>query len=163
MSYLCRHVSQIYITTLIKMSENGNTIFNERLQLDKSKYDQTVDKQYMKSNIKCIKFQGHQYTQDSECYCLWDRLPCWVYIERRWILETHPSIKQYIIAHVKTLVFGRYTPTVGSIWPCALLIVIVKLRRTGNYFLLNLKGSERSSDGHNRILGMKTMSPACVP
>jgi hypothetical protein len=54
------------------MSENGNTIFNERLQLDKSKHDQTVDKQYMKSNIKCIKFQGHQYTQDSECYCLWD-------------------------------------------------------------------------------------------
>jgi hypothetical protein len=28
----------------------------------------------------------------------------WVYIEPRWILETHPSIKQYIIAHVKTLV-----------------------------------------------------------
>jgi hypothetical protein len=39
--------------------------FNETLQLDKSKNDQMVDKQYMKANIKCIKFQGRQYTQDS--------------------------------------------------------------------------------------------------
>jgi hypothetical protein len=39
--------------------------FNETPQLDNSKNDQTVDKQYMKDNIKCIKFQGRQYTQDS--------------------------------------------------------------------------------------------------
>jgi hypothetical protein len=39
--------------------------FNETLQLDKSKNDQMVDKQYMKANIKCIKFQRRQYTQDS--------------------------------------------------------------------------------------------------
>jgi hypothetical protein len=78
--------------------------FKETLQLDKSKNDQTVDKQYIKANIKCINFQGRQYTQDSECYCLWDRLPCWVYIEPRWILERHPSIKQHIIVHVKRLV-----------------------------------------------------------
>jgi hypothetical protein len=57
--------------------------FNETLQLDKSKNDQTIDKQYMKANIKCFKFQGPQYTQYSECYCLWDQLPCWVYIELR--------------------------------------------------------------------------------
>jgi hypothetical protein len=78
--------------------------FHETLQLNKSKNDQTVDKQYMKANIKCIKFQGRQHTQDSECYCLWDRLPCWIYIEPRWILETHPSIKQHIVAYVKTLI-----------------------------------------------------------
>jgi hypothetical protein len=58
---------------------------------------------------------------------------------------------------------GRYTPTVGSIWPCALLIVIAKLKHTGNCFFLNLKGSDRSSDGDNGILGMKTLSPTCVP
>jgi hypothetical protein len=58
---------------------------------------------------------------------------------------------------------GRYTPTVGSVWPCALLIVFMKLKCMRNYFLLNLKGSDRSSDGDNRILGMKTLSPACVP
>jgi hypothetical protein len=57
----------------------------------------------------------------------------------------------------------RYTPTVGRVWPCALLIVIVKLRRSGNYFLLNLKGSDRSSDRDNGILGMKTLSLAFVP
>jgi hypothetical protein len=57
---------------------------------------------------------------------------------------------------------SRYTPTVGRAWPCALLIVIMKLRHTGNYFLLNLKGNDRSSDGDNGILGMKTLSPACV-
>jgi hypothetical protein len=39
--------------------------FSETLQLNKSKNDQTVHKQYMKTNIKCIKFQGHQYTPDS--------------------------------------------------------------------------------------------------
>jgi hypothetical protein len=58
---------------------------------------------------------------------------------------------------------GRYTPTVGSVWPCALLIVIAKLRRTGNYFLFNLKGSDRSLDGENGIIGTNTLSPACVP
>jgi hypothetical protein len=63
-----------------------------------------VDKQYMKANPNSIKFHACQYTQDSECYCLWDRLPCWVYIEPRWILETHSSIKQHIITHVKRLV-----------------------------------------------------------
>jgi hypothetical protein len=78
--------------------------FNEIVQLDKSKNDQTVNKQYMESNPNSIKFQGCQYTQDSECYCLWDRLPCWVYLEPRWISETHPSIKQDIIAHMKKLV-----------------------------------------------------------
>jgi hypothetical protein len=58
---------------------------------------------------------------------------------------------------------SRYTPTVGSVWPCAFLIVIVKLRRTRNCFLLTLKGSDMSSDGDNRILRMKTLSPTCVP
>jgi hypothetical protein len=33
--------------------------FNETLQLNKYKNDQAVNKQYMKANIKCIKFQGH--------------------------------------------------------------------------------------------------------
>jgi hypothetical protein len=32
-------------------------------------------------------------------------------------------------------------PTFGIVWPWALLIVIAKLRRTGNFFRLNLKGS----------------------
>jgi hypothetical protein len=50
--------------------------FNETVQLDKSKNDQTVDKQYIKANPNSIKFEGHKYTQDFECYCLWDRLPC---------------------------------------------------------------------------------------
>jgi hypothetical protein len=50
--------------------------FNEIVQLDKSKNDQTVDKQYMKSNPNSMKFQGRQYTQDSKCYFLWDGLPC---------------------------------------------------------------------------------------
>jgi hypothetical protein len=54
--------------------------FNDTLQIDKSKNDQTVDKQYI-NTIKCIKFQEHQCTQDFECCCLWDRHPCWVYIE----------------------------------------------------------------------------------
>jgi hypothetical protein len=45
-------------------------LFNETVQLDKSKNDQTVDKQYMKANPNSVKFQGCQYTQDSECYCL---------------------------------------------------------------------------------------------
>jgi hypothetical protein len=40
--------------------------FNETIQVDKSKNDQTVDKQYMKANPNSIKFQGRQYTQDSE-------------------------------------------------------------------------------------------------
>jgi hypothetical protein len=44
---------------------------NDTLQLDKSKNDQTVDKQYI-NTIKYIKFQGRQYTQDSECNFLWD-------------------------------------------------------------------------------------------
>jgi hypothetical protein len=61
-----------------------------------------VDKQYI-NTIKCIKLQGRQYTQDFECYCLWHQQPCWVYIEPKWILKTHPSIKQHIMAHVKTL------------------------------------------------------------
>jgi hypothetical protein len=58
---------------------------------------------------------------------------------------------------------GRYTPTVGSVWPCALLIIITRLRRMRNCFLLNLKGSDRSSNGDIRILGMNTLSLACVP
>jgi hypothetical protein len=56
----------------------------------------------------------------------------------------------------------RYTPIVGSVWPYALLIVIVMLRHMGNYFLLNLKGSDRSSDGDIGILGMNTLSRASV-
>jgi hypothetical protein len=102
MSDLCRHVSQIYTTLLRCLITEIQ--FNETVQLDKSKNDKTVDKQYMKANPNCIKFQGHQYTQDSKCYCLWDRLPCWVYIEPRWILKTHPLIKQYIIVYMKRLV-----------------------------------------------------------
>jgi hypothetical protein len=74
MSDLCRHVLQIYIITLLKLRTKIQ--FNETLQLNQSKNGQTVDKQYMKDNIKCINFQGRQYTQDFECYCLWDRLPC---------------------------------------------------------------------------------------
>jgi hypothetical protein len=59
--------------------------------------------------------------------------------------------------------FGIYTPTVGNVWPYALLIVIAKLKRTGNCFLLNFKGSDKSLDGDNGILGMKSLSRACVP
>jgi hypothetical protein len=62
MSDLCIHVPQIYITALLKMEIQ----FNETIQLDKSKNNQTVDKQYMKVNPNSIKFQGRQYTQDSE-------------------------------------------------------------------------------------------------
>jgi hypothetical protein len=58
---------------------------------------------------------------------------------------------------------GRYTPTFGNVCPCALLIVIVKLRRTGNCFLLNLKGRDRSSEGDKGILGMNTLHLAFVP
>jgi hypothetical protein len=61
---LCIHASEIYITTLLKFLRT-EIQFNETPQLDKSKNDQTIDKQYMKANIKCIKFQGRQYTQDS--------------------------------------------------------------------------------------------------
>jgi hypothetical protein len=68
--------------------------FNEIVQLDKSKNDQTVDKQYMKANPNSIKFKDISI----------HKIPCWVYIEPRWILKTHPSIKQHIIAHVKRLV-----------------------------------------------------------
>jgi hypothetical protein len=47
--------------------------------------------------------------------------------------------------------------------PWALLMVIAKLNRIGNYFLLNLKGSDMSSEGDKGILGMKTLVPACCP
>src|SRR4051812_43124997 len=42
-------------------------------------------------------------------------------------------------------------------------MVIAKLRRMGNCFLLNLKGSEVSSYGDIGILGMNTLFPACSP
>jgi len=47
--------------------------------------------------------------------------------------------------------------------PYALLMVIAKLRRIGNCFLLSLKGSEISSDGDIGILGRNTILPACCP
>ena len=42
-------------------------------------------------------------------------------------------------------------------------MVMAKLRRTGNYFLLNLKESGISSEGRIGILGMKTLFPVCCP
>jgi hypothetical protein len=132
--------------------------FNDTLQLDKYKKDQTIDKQYI-NTIKCIKFQGHQYTQDSECYGLWHRHLLSAQVDPR---DT-PLDKATYSCPCENTGSSRYTPTIGRVWPYALLIDIAKLRCTGNCFLLNLKGSDRSSDGEKRILGMKTMSPACVP
>ena len=42
-------------------------------------------------------------------------------------------------------------------------MVMAKLRRTGNCFLLNLKGSDISSEGAIGILGMNTLFPTCCP
>jgi hypothetical protein len=46
---------------------------------------------------------------------------------------------------------GKYTPTLGIVWPRALLTVIAKRSRTGNHFLLNWKGNISSSEGHRGI------------
>jgi hypothetical protein len=40
---------------------------------------------------------------------------------------------------------GKYTPTLGMVYPCALLTVIAKLCRIGNCFHLNWKGNISSS------------------
>ena len=57
---------------------------------------------------------------------------------------------------------GKYTPTLGIVWPCALLTVIAKLSRIGNYFRLNWKGNISSSGGHKGMRDRKTRFPACL-
>lgn len=47
--------------------------------------------------------------------------------------------------------------------PRDLLLVTAKHRRIANYFLLNLKGREISSEGHKGILRMNTLLSACCP
>jgi len=48
--------------------------------------------------------------------------------------------------------------------PCNLFMVMAKLNRTRNCFLLNLKGREISSEGDSGGLGMKTLFRAsCTP
>ena len=58
---------------------------------------------------------------------------------------------------------GRYIPTFGMVWPCALLIVMAKLNLIGNCFRLNLNGSVMSSDGDIGIRGIKILLPAYCP
>jgi hypothetical protein len=58
---------------------------------------------------------------------------------------------------------GKYTPTLGIVCPCNLLMVIAKLSRIGNCFRLNWKGNISSSDRHEGMRGRKTRFPACYP
>ena len=57
--------------------------------------------------------------------------------------------------------FGKYTPMLGIVCPCALLTVIAKLSQIWNCFRLNWKGNISSSDWHKGIRGRKTRFPAC--
>jgi hypothetical protein len=56
---------------------------------------------------------------------------------------------------------SKYTPTLGIVYPYALLMVIAKLSQIGNCFRLNWKGNISSSDGHKGIRGRKTRFLAC--
>ena len=58
---------------------------------------------------------------------------------------------------------GKYTLTLGIVYPCDLLTVIAKLSRIGNRFRLNWKGNISSSDGHKGIRGRKTRFLVCCP
>ena len=51
--------------------------------------------------------------------------------------------------------FGKYTPMLGIVCPCALLMVIAKPSRIGNCFRLNWKGNISSSHGHKGMRGRK--------
>ena len=58
--------------------------------------------------------------------------------------------------------FGKYTPTLGIVYPYDLLTVIAKLSRIGNCFRLNWKGNISSSGGHKGMRDRKTRFPACL-
>ena len=64
---------------------------------------------------------------------------------------------------------GKYTPTLGIVWPYALLTVIAKLSRTGNCFLLNwkrehlfIRGTQRYTRKENPFSNVLTQYNLCV-
>jgi hypothetical protein len=58
---------------------------------------------------------------------------------------------------------GKYTPILGIVCPCALLMVVAKLSQIGNYFRLNWKGIISLSDEHKDMRGKKTIFLVCCP
>ena len=59
-------------------------------------------------------------------------------------------------------IYGRYNPTLESVWPWLLLIVIAKHKDIGICLLWNLKGN-LESDGTKSMLGIKILSPMFFP